>query len=240
MNQQNIKVTINSYFKNIRQRQIPKFVSIFFLALLFTFGLDFGFINIFKKKYHCYLKTLSSIIPILVFLITFAPVFYGSNPWKQAFFGIGSLQYTIHVLLLYVSKYNVYQFIMDLYEIHNQIYDKEYLFLSCVIAYNLITLVLKAIICDSLCVSKAIDCSSVSNVIPTYVYCVPIKAVDLVVVAQIFIYYYVYASLKLLRQRMENKCFDLIHVREQFIKIADCCDKISGLYGKLVSIAVPL
>lgn len=89
--------------------------------------------------------------------------------------------------------------------------------------------------CVSHCIQKKDDCVTISGIIPGYAYCVPIMAFDVVGVAQIFIYYYVYASLKSLKDLMKGKYVALINVRKQFVMIADCCDKISALYGKLVS-----
>lgn len=239
MYQPNFKVELNSYFQNISKRVIPKFVLILFHILFFVFGLDFGFNNVFNKQSRIYLKLLSTIVSILVFVYLLTPMymlFYGFDLMIVGFHGIGCLQYTIHVLLLYKSRYNVYHFVFDMYKIHNKIYDNEYIFLSCVLAYNLITYVLKLIYCHFLCKLKLFECVTISNTVPMFAYCLPILALDIVAVVQIVIYYYVQASLKFMRHQMENNNIDLIIARRQFIMIADCCDKVSALYKKLVSI----
>lgn len=225
---------ISSNFKIFSKRQIPKFVKIFFIALLFGLGFDFGFISVFNKEYRFYLKLLSRIVSILIIIHLITPLVYGDLA-GIGFYGFGCLQYAIHILLLYNTKYNVYHFILNIYEIQNVIYDNEYVLLSCVTVYTLIFFLLKIILCNYLCALKVYECFTISSMIPVYAYSAPIIAMDVLVVSQIIIYYYVHAALKYLRLQMENKFIDLINVRKQVIMIADCCDKISGFYGNVVS-----
>lgn len=238
MYQHNLKVKINSYLQNFTKRQIPKFVSIFFLTLLFVFGYDFGFTNVISKKYRSYLKLLGTIVFILTVVLLIIPAFYYLDSATLGFFHVTCLQYTIHGFLLYITKYNVHDFITEIYKIHNKIYDKEFIFLSCVLAYNLITWILKMLVCFTQCAlsgDSSTSCIDIISIVPLYFYCITFPALDLVAVAQIVIYYYIYASLKFLRQLMEKKCIDLSNARHQFVMIEDCCDKISALYENLVS-----
>lgn len=234
MNQLNFKVKINTYFKSISNRKIPKLVSTFFFTLLFGLGFDFGFIELVNRNYRSYLKALSTIVSILLFLALFTPLFYVNEFLTQVFYGAGCLHYTVHVLVLYISKYNVYHFITDVYKIHNKTYDKENIFLSCAVVYYLFAFLLKITVCITHCAVKEDDCFTITS-IPLSPYCVPIMALDVVSFAQVLIYYYVHASLNFLKQLMEKKCIELSNAREQFTMIADCCDKINAFYGKMVS-----
>lgn len=235
MNQHNFKIKINTYFKTMSKKRIPKFLSLFFLTLFFGLGFDFGFINVINIKYRCYLKQLSFIVSFLLLTHLFTPMLYGIDYLTLGLYGTGCFQYTVHCLLLYTSKYNLYQFITDIYKIHTNIYDKEYIFLSCILAYSLMSWGLKLIMNYFLCTLPFFDCFTISSAIPEFTYYAPVMALDVVSVAQILTYYYVHAALKFLRELMEKKYIDLISARKQFIIIADCCDKISALYGKLVS-----
>lgn len=236
MLQNNIQIKINSFLKPIPHRQIPKCVSIFFLSLLFGLGFDFGFTNVLIKKYRSYLKLLSVIVSILILLLLFVPLFYDLNSVRLSLYGLGCFQFSIQVAILLVSKYNIYHFLTDIYKIHNTIYDKEYKFLWCALAYYLINWTLKLITCVWHCSVKPDYCFTLTVIIPVHPYCLLITAWDVAPVAQILIYFYVHASLKYLRKLMENKCIYLSNARKQFIMIADSCDKISAFYGNMVSI----
>lgn len=234
--QKHFKVNINSYFKSLHRKKIPKFVSIFYLAVAFGFGFDFGFLKVINEKYRVYLRHLSHIMSFLLVSYQLIISIFETDALKLSFDCAVALQYAIYVSLLYMAKYNVYDFIMNIYKIHNRMYDEEYKFLSCVLAYYLITFVLKMNICVAQCLQMKDFCFVNSIGLPRYAHCGPIFALDVVAVAQIFVYYYVYASLKFLGKLMENENLDHTNVRKQFMMIADCCDRISALYGKLVSI----
>lgn len=225
----------NFYFKNSSRKRIPRCVSIFFLVFVFVFGLDFGFIKIFNKKYHAFFKYLSVTIFMILFLCLFISVTYNWHPYTLVLYGMTFTVFSIHGLILYTAKYNLYDFMMDIYKIQNEIYNKEYRFLSCAVAYFAITLILNLLFFLLFCL-EVMDIPKISYSMQLYVSCIQIFALDVVAIVQIFIYYYVYAPLNFLRKSMENASIDLLNVRKQFMMIADCCDKISDLYGKIVSI----
>lgn len=97
---------------------------------------------------------------------------------------------------------------------------------------------MKILTCVAHCSQIEDDCVHIPGFVPGYTYCVSVLALDAVGVVQIFIYYYVYASLKFLRESMDDINMDLFNVRKKFDMIADCCDNISALYGKMVSVHV--
>lgn len=237
MNQQNFKDKIKLYINNLQKRQIPKFLKIYFLALLFVLGLDFGFINVVNKKIRSFSKLLSIVISILVFTHLLSPVVYEISVSNFGFYALCFYQYAMSILVLHTAKYNVYHFIKDVYKVHNKTYDKEYRFFSSLLAYNFIISIVKMIQFDYICKVKVFYCFTISSVIPVHTYGVSVLILDIVAFVQILVYYYVHSSLKYLRELMENKSIDLINARKQFIMIADCCDNIGGLYGKLVSVA---
>lgn len=225
----------NFYYKNSSRKQIPRCVSIFFLVFVFVFGLDFGFIKVFNKKYRPFLRSSSVLITGLLFLSLYTSVTYNRHFYTLLLYGITLTLFSIHGLILYTAKYNLYDFIMDIYRIQNQIYNKEYRFLSSVVAYFAIKLVLNFFFFFLFCM-QIINVAKLSSSVQLYISCIQVFALDVVGIAQIFIYYYVYASLKFLRKLMEKKNLDLKDARKEFTMIAHCCDKISALYGKLVSI----
>lgn len=232
MYQQNIRIKINSYFKNSSKKRIPKFVSILFLVSFIGFSLDFGFIKVINKKYRTFLRYLSTIIAAISFLSIVIAIKWNNDLFTLSFYIAVFIIHCIQFLLLYTAKYNLYDVIIDIYKIHNKIYEMEYRFLSCMVAYYLITSLLKLLFLISSCFQQAF---MISNIMP---FAAQLLAMDVVTIAQIFIYYYVYASLKFLRKLMQKENLDFKNVRKQFMMIADCCDKISTLYGKLVSIII--
>lgn len=231
MYQQNIRIKINSYFKSSSKKQIPKFVSIPFLALLIGFGLDFGFIKVLNKKYRTFVRYLATVISAIFFLSLVISIKGDNDSLTLLIYCIAIIIYCIHLLILYTAKYNLYDVIMDIYKIHSKIYEMEYRFLSCVMAYYLI-MSLKLLF---LVWSGLREMVITSQTIP---FAVQVLAMDVVTAAQILIYYYVYASLKFLRKFVQKENLGFKNVRKQFMMIADCCDKISALYGTLVSITI--
>lgn len=235
MYQESFKVKLNSYFKHCPKKEIPKFVLIFFLAFVIGFGLDFGFVTALKKKYRIVIRCVGVIIPTILIFLTLQ---VNNYDWHHValMYSFLVLQYFVPVLLVYTAKYNLYNFIIDIYKIHNKIYNKEYRFILCVIAYYSIVWVVRIWFLFWYVYLKIGYTFNITHINLMYFLVANYFVLDLVAIAQIFIYYYVYAALKFLRKLMENENLDFKNVLRQFMMIADCCDKISALYGKLVSI----
>lgn len=216
------------------ERKIPKLHKYFFLTCLFGFGFDFGFINTVNKAYRSFVKYISIICVTVVLILCLVPfVFFEGLPQVQyIFFAFIFVQQTIHILCLRLSKYNLYHFMKDIYEVDEKIMiGKENKLLSIFIVYNTITYFSKMIGNTFNCASdKYFHKSCIAN----GVYCAVIFGMDVICIAQVLICYYIYDAVKCLMRNMDI-CFDTKFIRKQYTDIANCTDKIQSLYGKMVS-----
>lgn len=230
------KVKINPYFKSFSKKRIPNFVSTFYLAVGFGLGLDFGFLKVINEKFRVFFRLLICVISFLLILFLLIQIIYETGPVKFWIDCMFAFQFSTYVLVLATAKYNLYDFLVDIYKIHNRFYDDEYKCLSYLVAYYVVTYALKMLFCVVQCIPLIPACLSNLTGIPRYANCILIFGTDVLAVAQIFIYYYVYVSLKFLEKLIVTDDTDFINARKQFMVIADCCDKIGTLYGKMVSV----
>lgn len=207
----------------------------FFLSVYFCMGLDFGFSKILKKNvqvfanYHC---SFISIVIIIAILIQMVHKFLHAQVTTTGWFTYGLIQYSLHVIFLRFSKYNLYNLILDVNSVNiggNKKYQER--LVSVIIIFFNMTYVAKNVLCFYFCATKTNDCDSIY--IPGYLYCAVLMGVDVMTLVQILIYYYIYTAAKDLVVFFKDR--EIKWIRKQFTAVADICDKINPTYGRLVS-----
>lgn len=218
------------------KKEIPSILIWFFICVQFIFGLNFGFNKSLKKNMQflancfCCFLSISLIALILTRMVTIA-----ENQYQESISLIcNSSQYVLHIFFLYFSKYNLYDFIVNIiYSVHTNLNWNKNRSKSIVILITIFFLtlyVVKCFICYFMCINRNI-CTG--NYTMVYLHCILFNGMDVITMVQLLIYFYIYHSAKFLKDYLEDK--DIKWVRKQFTAVADICDKISPTYGRLVS-----
>lgn len=222
-----------------RKREIPSILIPFFTSIQFVLGLDFGFNKILKKNLQFPANCFCCFTSIFIITATFIQIVYYTvnDQLTQVFYLVhGLFQYSFHVICLRVSKYNLYNLIIDMYSIHiNTKWNKnkaKVIVISFVIFFSAM-FVLKSTLCFMACVNSKF-CST--HFIPAISYCILFMSLDVITLAQILIYYYIYHAAKYLNVSFEEN--GIKWVWKQFTAVANICDKIAPTYGRLVSTSI--
>lgn len=199
-------------------------------------GLDFGFTKILKNNLQCTLNCFCSILStfVIISIIIQIPYTYGNKQVTSLSWYInGLIQYSLHVIFLRFSKYNLYNLIVDIYSVDIATMEernKEKRSVNLLIIFFSTMYVMKCAVCFSICINREL-CPSLY--IHGYLYCIFFMGMDTITMGQILIYFYIYKAVKYLNESLIDK--DIKRAWKQFTAIADICDKISPTYGKLVS-----
>lgn len=108
------RVTL-TYTKDLTKPKIiiPKSLKIFYLTSQLCFGIDFGFTKeLHYKKYGQLVKYLAKLHSFSIFIILLVPLYYHYDqlwPWLNFF------EFTAILLVLNITKYTVFDFLVDIY-----------------------------------------------------------------------------------------------------------------------------
>lgn len=219
------------------KQPIPKILIVCFLSTHFAFGLNFGFSKILKETFQCLANCFCCFLSIFFITAIIIQVVFkaGDGTLTGSLWLInGLVQYSLHAGVLHCSKYNLYNFIVDIYSVEINILGnkkKDNLFVNLNTIIFMIVYAIKSSLCYMLCETNKVICAT--HYVPGYVYCIVLMALDVITLVQILIYYYVYKVAKYLKVSLEDK--DIKWVRKQFTAVADICNKISPIYERLVS-----
>lgn len=232
-----VKITIGS--KSSRKRGIPKAILYFFLITQFISGLDLGFTKLYRDNVRGYLRicilleacTYNAIVlvnsfirpPALSFIIPFILMPFLENVLTT-------------IILFRNKKYNIYDFLCNISEFCNFTQNDTYvLYLMSVIHFiiasskSIFMLMIKVyghnveIYFDQLSYLYYFFLNLYYNI------------VDLVPIAQIVIFYYIYNSMKNLKLMLMSSDQKLSFVLFRYKAIVDTCEEIRPLSNSLVS-----
>lgn len=219
------------------KREIPSILIWFFTSVQFAFGLNFGFNKILKKNVRFLANCFYTIIFIFFVAVIVIQILYDIEIKElgiATFIVYGLIQYSFQTICLGFSKYNLYDFIVDIYSVHTNIKwnknNAKFIVTLFIIFFSTMCII-QTIICYLLCTITTL-CPSFTLLLP-YLNCILLISLDVIILVQMLIYFYVYHGVKYLKVSLEEK--DIKWVRKQFTAIADICDKISPTYGRLVS-----
>lgn len=222
--------------KKNRKKKLPNSIITFFLILQFVSGFHFGFINVLNKKIRNFCKLITLLICLYnsIILVLLTPIFVPN--WDNMVF-LGSMifvQYCGHIILLYFPKYKVYNFVTDVRSIDDGvIYSKEHIIgrFACIM-YGftfVITVMLSIVVCIVTNSGCMLDNSRVNAI-----YMISVNGLDAIVLVQMVVNFYAYYAVNYLVKLVGREETSLI--RKQFLRVSECCEKLRGHYGSLVSI----
>lgn len=222
----------NTYFKEkTKSPKIPTSVYVFFLILLFVFGLDFGFKQFLKKKIRIVANCIQVFIIFVILIIQILPVARPNVYDYYLYFYIVS--YVFHYIYLYRAKYTLCDLMID---VHGLI-DKNTTMVKnragrIILIHITLTCVTKYAFCILNCILHRSIC--LGSIIPGYIHCIPVMVLDEIVIIHILINYYIYIAVKYIKESMKK--VDTSLLLNNFVRVADSWDKIKPLYTRLVSI----
>lgn len=219
----------NNYFK--QSSKIPKSIKFFFLILHVIFGQDFGFGDLIgNKKIAQFFKYYSVVIALSMFvclLCLFKVV--GQEVWYWCIL----LECVVNLCILNTTKYTVYNLLSEIHAAEKiDVLEKE-IFGVIISLYALGMFLAKGFIY----IMPLCKYILYHNIFYIYyaLYSTCYMILDLMPEAQIFVRFYIYASVKNMAHCLEQDQ-DLNKFVKRYDKIADCQDKIRRLCDYIVSI----
>lgn len=234
-----LHANVNSLFEEKKfKKQIPNSIMTFFLIMQYMYGFDFGFNRVSNKKLRRLCKLITLLICLYTSVILLLPTPIFASNWNIKSLGgyMYFVQYCGHIILLYFSKYNVYNFVSDIRSVDDGIiYNKEHK-IGCIAlivfaSWFVMTMSLSALICLLTNAGCWVDNNRV-NVI--YVICA--TGIDAIVLVQLIANFYTYYAVTYLVGLVGKEKTSLI--RKQYLRVSECCEKFGGFYEKFVSIIV--
>lgn len=217
-----------------KSRKVPTSILTIFLFIQFVIGYDFGFNDVLKREIrHCF-KYYSRLMCFVTFVVFATPLVLRDSA-ILIYATIILLQFLGHGISLRIAKYTVYQFITDIRAIDISVRSKEKIggVIACVFCFSYCTFNLA--VRFTLCAIANNGCGVMDNWRLQMLYDVFLSCLDIVHVVQGLVNYYTYCAVKYLKHLVDNRKCNIKYIRNQFMYIADCCDKIRPLYGHLVS-----
>lgn len=210
--------------------KVPKSINIYFILNLCIFGFDFGYKKTLNKNFRLALSCIQLCVSIIMCVILNWRITLRTFDYYTAL--AFTIQYLAHNALLLLSKYNIYDLIVDVHSIDENIMEAVNTKLAIVLYLStILNIGVKQTICVVNClVDSAYYCETS---FPGYWYCIPILGLDGITIIQMLLCYYVYRSVKYIRISLVN--FDTKIVQERYHAVATYCDKIRPLNSAFVS-----
>lgn len=220
-----------------KKTQIPNSLKYYFVISQVLLSYDYGFITVLKKGLRAPVKrfVLLETCFYLLILISPIPFYYDEfSAWGPLF------EYVFNVWVLRSTKYKPYDFIVDINKhIRIKYVDQKFFRLTSLINIVIvhgtkifITIALRFI-------------NSGSNLTQHFytkfnwgyyiAYGIPCLGIDTIAVCQTVLFYYAYACIRNLQDRLKSSEVDINRVARLFVNLADIYDKIRPLQNKLVS-----
>lgn len=235
----NIMKKYNDTIDDDSKKLIPKYLVSLFLTIHFVWGFDFGFTKHLDKKTQKTAQFITFLINILAIAILSFPASYIiERPgviWQLLYL----LQYIIDLFILNCTKYKLYDFLIDVSVInfeksHKSTMTKNLCAFTTIIYLFGIQLIKYVIYLYHY--KNEINSVVLLLVVPYEIYGIWYYCIDFVPFALIVIYYYIYISLKNIKDSIQEVSVHISNIVEQYESIADCYDKIMPLYDNIVSI----
>lgn len=225
-------------YNNLRNRNIPKTISYFFLISQLFSGVDLGVSNLFKKNVRQCIRRFTILEACTYGIIFFTPMLV--YPTKSTFVIIFPFlfEYVVNILIfLNYKKYTTCDFLCDISEFCKLTKNETYvlIFISIInyiiASFSKILIMITITVCD---VKLAPYFDQMSSLI-SFSTCLIYLILDLVAIPQIVIFYYVYSSMKHLKFILISTGQELHFISKQYRAIIEICENIRPLSDSLVS-----
>lgn len=213
------------------KRKIPTLFIVFFL-LFQAVGLDFGFASALERKYRIIVQRATRFVSILSFVVMLAYVVYAPNyvwHWVTAF------KNNILILVLITMRYKPYHLIYDINQIC-ALTTKQIRILNIIpILYTFLMYSFKIIFMTAKCIWwQESSCFRFHKVFYFFVFLGINLSLDVIVVTQIIITYYLKCSINITKVLLKRPNRKLDVFEKSYRAIANCYDKIRPFYDWMV------
>lgn len=214
------------------KRKIPKSLIFFSLISQLCFGIDFGFAVLLKKQFRSLVQRSTICISTMYIIVLAIPIRYMyANIW----FWYTFLEYTLSVVFLNYSKYNVYNYVKDLSDIYI-ITRVERKVLQFIYIYNgVVTLIIKMTFIIARCFFEPKNCTQVNYTYFVF-YWLPNIGLDMIGIIQIVIFYYLFCCIRNVKETFKHFEVDSNMIAKRYAAVADCFDRLIPLHDNLVNI----
>lgn len=218
---------------NFSKRRIPALLTVFFLVYQ-AIGLDFGFASVLKRKCRLHVQRATRFVSTLSIgvMLTYL-VFLYDEFWCW----ITAVKNIVLVSVLITMKYKPYHLIYDINGIIDALTTKQMNVLNIVlILYTCLMYLILIILMTVKCMwEKETFCLKFYPTFYFFVFLEIYLSLDVIVVAQIIISYYLRCSVNAIKALLKrpNRKLDLFE--KYYRSIADCYDKIRPFYDWMVS-----
>lgn len=220
--------------KSMRNNKIPNTIVTLFLGLQLIYGFNFGFIDILNKKLRSLCQCVSYVMTFFVATFIVLPFWYGFADDISFFYNIlAAIHYVGVMISLHVSKYKVYNFIKDVRILEDECSNEKRLGWAASLCVFMI-FVCKIVAHFYACMLFRNFCAN-GNVPVYMLYVASSICLEIIYIVQVVLYCYVYNTVNYLKRLVDDSRLDLRAIRKQFSLLADCCDKLTTVYGNLVS-----
>lgn len=227
-------------YNNSQNRNIPITILYFFLISQFLTGLDFGFVqSLNNNNVRVFFRLLTIFVACIYNVIIFAPMVIHSTmlSYTIPLVLMPFFEYALNVIIMFRNrKHSIYVFINNISEFCNFTKNDQYMLYLISVIHCIIIFSLKIIFV--LMNNYDYEIEPYFNKLPFYYYFfinLYYMLVDLIPIAQIVIFYYVYNSVKHLKRMLMSSGPKLSFVMLKYKAIVDTRDKIRPLCDSLVS-----
>lgn len=231
-----IKIQIG--YTHSRKRNAPKIITYLFLMSQLISGFDLGYSKLFQGSVRKCLRTFTLLTACTYNVINFSSIFMYCPLSTISMILMPSFEYILNVIvLLCYKKYSVYDFLCNISEFCELSNKDTYILylisiIHCVIVYSLKTILMLFLVVNDVKIEPTIDQLPTIYFVFLYLYYI---IVDVVTVALIVIFYYIYSSMKHLKLILMSSDQKLSYVLFRYKAIVDTCEKIRPLSNSLVS-----
>lgn len=228
-----VKITMG--YSHSRKINIPKTISYYFLITQIFTGFDFGFSKLLGENIRPFVRYFTIFVIFIYNLIFFTPAII---TFSFSLLLIPLFEYILNsIALLCYKKYSVYDFLNNISEFCNLTKNEVFMInFICIINY-IICFLSKTILMITIRVSGK-NVEQYMDHLPSFylvIFCLFYVIVDLVAIAQIVVFYYVYCAMKHLKIMMVSSSQKLNVTSKRYKAIVDIYEKIKPLTDSLVS-----
>lgn len=213
-------------------RKIPKLLTIFYLFFQ-AFGLDFGFASALKRKYRLIVQRAILFLSILSIVVMSV---YCAFRYDDIWCWFIVVKNNGFILVLITTRYKLCHLIHDINGICDMTTKQMKILNVITIVYTFLSYMIQITLKIVRCIyEKEPYCGKLNSMFYFIVYYGIALSLDVIVLTQIIITYYLKCGIEVIRVFLEKPNRKLKVYKKSYMAIADCYDKIRPLYDWMVS-----
>lgn len=227
----NVIVKRNNWIET--KQDFPKIFIIYFIGIQICFDVDCGIILLCNEKYRAILKSIYRVKAIVILVIS-ATIISSFSVLKILYI-FYLIQYITCMLILTFTKYNVYEFLIDIFCTRKNRMSNEFnVFGIATVFYTISIIFFNMIVIGLYCLFYSKSCKSFFDVLSLAYF--PIFGLDIISIVQVVILYAIYLNVKYMKRILTFGERNLDRIVSLYMSITKHWENIAPLYSKLVSL----